>query len=116
VKRGEIWLADLDPVVGAEIGKARPVVVVSTDSLNEVVSTRRYGVVTVVPVTSNVTKIFPFQVYLPGGRAGLRKDSKALAEQVRCLAVQRVRHRLGSLETEQMRRLDAALRLHLALD
>jgi mRNA interferase MazF len=116
VRRGEVWLADLDPVVGSEIGKARPVVVVSTDSLNAVVTARRSGVVTVVPVTSNVTKVSPFQVYLPGGSAGLRKESKALAEQVRCLAVQRVRHRLGRLDAEQLRRLDVALRVHLALD
>jgi mRNA interferase MazF len=116
VKRGEIWLADLDPVVGSEVGKSRPVVVVSTDALNDVVTGRGGGVVTVVPLTSNVTRIFPFQVFLPSGSAGLRRDSKAMAEQVRCLALQRARRRIGRLDGVQLGRLDAALKLHLALD
>ena len=116
MRRGEIWLADLDPVVGSEIGKSRPVVVVSSDALNTVVTDRRHGVVTVVPITSNVTKVFPFQVFLAAGTAGLRKDSKALGEQVRSLAVQRARHRIGRLDAPAMRRLDVALRVHLALD
>ncbi len=71
--------------------------------------------ITVVPVTSNVERIYPFQVLRPAAATGLELDSKALAEQVRSIAVERVGHRLGVVPTSIMLDLDDALRLHLAL-
>ena len=115
MRRGEIWLVDLEPVAGAEANKVRPVVVVSNDAANRRATDRGHGVVTVVPVTSNVTRVLPFQTLLPQDATGLHEPSKAQAEQVRSLDVARFRTRLGRLPAGVLTDLDGALRLHLAL-
>jgi len=69
----------------------------------------------VVPVTTNVERLYPFQVLLPAADTGLSADSKAQAEQVRSVDVGRVGKRVGRVPTPLMRDLDEALRLHLAL-
>lgn len=73
------------------------------------------GVVTVVPVTSNTDRVYPFQVLLPARATGLPVDSKAQAEQVRSIAIERLGRRVGMLNAELQTDLDGALRLHLAL-
>ncbi len=113
--RGEVRLVDLEPVRGAGADKRRPAVVVSNDGANASASQMGRGVVTVVPVTSNIRRVHPFQVLLPARATGLRHDSKAQAEQVRSVAVQRLGPRVGSLPPAIMEKLDEALRLHLAL-
>lgn len=113
--RGEIWLVGLDPVQGSEASKRRPVVVVSNDSANASAAKRGRGVVTVVPLTSNVTRVLPFQVLLPSEQTGLRVDSKAQAEQVRSVSVGRLDTRLGRVPPRLMAAIDEALRLHLQL-
>jgi mRNA interferase MazF len=116
VKRGEVWLADLEPVRGAEANKRRPAVIVSNDQANRRAVELGRGVVTVVPVTSSVARVFPFQVLLPeGGASGLAVDSKAQAEQVRSVDVSRLVSRLGRVSPAAGAALDAALRLHLNL-
>jgi mRNA interferase MazF len=115
VRRGEIRLVDLEPLRGSEADKRRPVVVVSNDAANTVAARLGRGVVTVVPVTSNVDRIYPFQVRLPAADTGLPQDSKAQAEQVRTVAVERVGRRCGQLPPVLSDALDDALRLHLAL-
>jgi mRNA interferase MazF len=115
MRRGEVWLVDLEPVAGTEANKVRPVVVVSNDAANRRATERERGVVTVVPVTSNVTRVLPFQTLLPQGTTGLREPSKAQAEQVRSLDVVRFRTRLGRLPADTLADLDDALRLHLSL-
>ena len=111
MRRGEIYFAALDPTVGAEGQKTRPVVVVSNNAAN-----RASSVVTVVPLTSNVARVFPFEVLLPAARTGLAKDSKAMAQQVRTLDKARLNARAaGQLQPADAQALDAALRLHLAL-
>lgn len=113
--RGEIRLVDFEPVRGSEANKRRPAVVVSNDTANAVVARLQRGVVTVVPVTSNIARVFPFQVLLPAQESGLRVDSKAQAEQVRSVSVERVGPALGRLPGTRLRALDEALRLHLDL-
>lgn len=108
-------MVELDPVRGAEADKRRPAVVVSNDAANAVAARLGRGVLTVVPVTSNVDRVHPFQVLIPEGIAGLTRDSKAQAEQVRSLDAQRVGEQLGQLPADLMASLDGALRLHLAL-
>jgi len=73
------------------------------------------GVVTIVPLTSNVARIYPFQVLLPATRTGLPVDSKAQPEQVRAVAAERVGDRVGLVPVTLMQLIDAALRLHLDL-
>jgi mRNA interferase MazF len=114
--RGEVRLIDLDPARGAEANKRRPAVIVSNDGANRAAARLQRGVVTVVPITSNVTRVYPFQVLLPAALTGLRVDSKAQAEQIRSVAVERVGDAVGRLPDKLMDNLDAALRLHLGLD
>ena len=113
--RGEIRLVNLDPVIGAEANKRRPAVVVSNDGANATAARLGRGVVTVVPVTSNVARVYPFQVKLSAEATGLRTDSKAQAEQVRSVAVQRMGPGVGRVPADLMEKIDEALRIHLAL-
>jgi mRNA interferase MazF len=115
MRRGEIRWVDLDPVRGAEANKRRPAVLVSNDGANATANRLGRGVVTVVPVTSNTRRIHPFQVLLTAAATGLPRDSKAQAEQVRSVAVQRIGGRVGVLAADDLAALDEALRLHLAL-
>jgi mRNA interferase MazF len=113
--RGEIRLVDLDPVRGSEANKRRPAVIVSNERANSIAARLGRGVVTVVPVTSITDRIFPFQALLPAGATGLPQDSKAQAQQVRSIAVERLGAILGHASAEVMAQLDDALRLHLQL-
>jgi mRNA interferase MazF len=113
--RGEVRLVDLDPTRGAEASKRRPAVIVSNDAANSTAARLGRGVVTVVPVTSNVQRVYPFQVLLPAGTSGLPQDSKAQAEQVRSVAAERVGTLLGQVPRQLMASLDDALRLQLSL-
>ncbi len=115
MRRGEIRLVDLEPVRGTEVDKQRPAVIVSNDGANSTAQRLGRGVVTVVPVTSNTDRVYPFQVLLPAAATGLAADSKAQAEQVRSVAVERIGRRVGIMPNELQADLDEALRLHLAL-
>jgi mRNA interferase MazF len=115
MRRGEIRLVDLEPVRGSEASKRRPAVLVSNDQANAIAHRLSRGVITVVPLTSNVTRVFPFQTLLPAEVSGLRVDSKAQAEQIRSVAVERVGPLLGQVPPDLMRDVDEALRLHLQL-
>lgn len=115
MQRGEVRLTDLDPARGSEADKRRPAVIVSNDRANTTAAQLGRGVVTVVPVTGNVSRVFGFQVLLPAEETGLRVDSKAQCEQVRSVSVQRLGPVLGSLPAAIMAQLDDALRLHLDL-
>ena len=111
MQRGDVYYANLDPSQGSEIQKTRPVVIVSNNAAN-----RTSPLVTVLPVTSNVMRIFPFEVRLPAKDTGLGKDSKALAQQVRTLDKGRLGlNAAGQVPATLMVKIDAALRLHLAL-
>jgi mRNA interferase MazF len=115
VIRGEIRLVDLDPARGSEANKRRPAVVVSNARANAAAIRSGRGVVTIVPVTSNVTRVHPFQTLLPASETGLRVDSKAQAEQVRSVDVRRVGAVVGRVPASLLASLDDALRLHLGL-
>jgi mRNA interferase MazF len=108
-------MVDLEPVRGSEARKQRPAVLVSNDGANSMAATLGRGVVTVVPITSNVSRVHPFQVFLSATSTGLERDSKAQAEQVRSVSVERIADAVGRLEPREMHALEAALRLHLGL-
>ena len=113
--RGDIWLVDLNPVRGSEANKRRPAVVVSNDRANTTAVALGRGVVTVVPLSTNVNKVYPFQVFLAAVATELPTDSKAQVEQVRSVALERLRRAGGRVSPQDMVRIDAALRLHLDL-
>jgi mRNA interferase MazF len=72
-------------------------------------------VLTVVPVTSNTDRVYPFQALIPAETSGLEQDSKAQAEQVRAVSVERIGERIGQVDVQVMLEIDDALRLHLEL-
>ncbi len=111
MKRGEVWLVHLDPVVGSEIGKSRPAVVVQNDLANQSSPT-----VTVVPLSTKVDRIYPFQVLLAAGEGGLPRASKALCEQIRSVSRQRLQRCLGTLSAERLAEIRVALDRHLWFD
>ena len=113
--RGEIRLVDLEPVRPGEADKKRPAVVVSNDRANTAAARLGRGVVTVVPVTSTITRVHPFQVLLPADETGLRVESKAQAEQVRSVSLERLGRVIGRVPVHLMAQLNDALRLHLRL-
>ncbi|MEH2372353.1 type II toxin-antitoxin system PemK/MazF family toxin [Nostoc sp.] len=111
MKRGEIYYANLSPVVGAEMDKRRPVLIVSNDANNSAAST-----VTILPITSNVSRVYPFEVLLNLEESSLSKPSKVQAQQVRTISKQRISgDALGCLNEDLMQLVDAALKLHLGL-
>ena len=112
MKRGEIYYANLSPTVGSEIDKRRPVLVVSNDANNRAANT-----VTILPITSNVTRVYPLEVLLNPEDSGLSKPSKVQAQQVRTISKQRISSdAVGSLSEEIMQLVNAALKLHLDVD
>ena len=116
MRRGDLFLVDLNPVIGSEAAKRRPAIVVSNNAANRGALSRGQGVITVVPVTSNTARVYPFQVRLPvDPMIGLTRESKAQAEQVRSIDVARITRQLGTLPPALLRQLDDALRLHLEL-
>ena len=115
MRRTEIRMVNLDPVVGSEAARTRPGIIVSNDGANATAQRLGQGVVTVVPITSNIDRVYPFQTLLPANETGLGVDSKAQAEQVRSVAVERVGRLIGNVPHHVMDQLDDALRLHLDL-
>ncbi len=111
IKRGSVYLACLDPAVGNEISKTRPVVVVSNDKSNTF-----SGTVTVLPISSgSLKKIYPFEVFLQKGKGNLPKNSKVKANQIRTLDKSRIVKFIGDLDKSDIERIQKALMIHLDL-
>ena len=111
VKRGEIWLVNLDPTVGHEIKKQRPAIIVQNDIGN------KYSPVTiVVPITSqNTEKIYPVEMLLTYENSGLKKDSKALFNQIRAVDKKRLIKKVGQINEESTESMNEALKISLGM-
>jgi mRNA interferase MazF len=105
-RRGDVFWVNLDPVVGTEIRKSRPAVIVSNDSCN------RYGArVVVLPITSNVDSLYPGEAMIDvKGRPG-----RALGDQIRSIDKRRLKARVSTLTADEMARVDEALAITLGL-
>ncbi len=109
VRRGEIYYADLSPVVGSEQGGVRPVLIIQNDVGNKYSPT-----VVVCAVTSQLTKAkLPTHVELASGESGLTRASVALLEQIRTLDKRRLKSRLGELPHSVMQSIDRAILVSL---
>jgi mRNA interferase MazF len=110
-RRGEIYWVHLDPVVGSEIAKTRPAVIISNDIGNQYADR-----VIVAPITSGgLGKIYPFEVLVPAGEGGLPHASKVLLDQIRTIDKRRLGQCLGALTAERMLEVDRAIRLSLSV-
>jgi mRNA interferase MazF len=105
-RRGDVFWVNLDPVVGTEIRKTRPAVIVSNDSCN------RYGArVVVLPITSNVDSLYPGEAMVDvKGRPG-----RALGDQIRSIDKRRLKARVSTLTADEMARVDEAIAITLSL-
>lgn len=111
VKRGDIFYADLSPVVGSEQGGTRPVLIVQNDTGN-----RHSPTVIAAAITSQTGKArLPTHINIPGGSVGLTKDSVILLEQVRTIDKRRLREHMGRLDDKNMALVDDAIAISFGL-
>lgn len=111
VKRGDIFYADLSPVVGSEQGGVRPVLVIQNDIGNKYSPT-----VIAAAITSRINKAkMPTHIELAARDFGLQKDSVILAEQVRTIDKRRLREKIGCINEELMVRVNEALAVSMGL-
>lgn len=109
---GEIYEVELDPVVGSEIGKRRPALVVSNDVNNQYAET-----VTVLPITGQpARKQYPFEVVVPRGVGGLTVDSRVKCNQIRTVDKKRLVLFKGGLPLQYLPQVAKALKIHLNLE
>ena len=111
IKRGDIFFADLSPVVGSEQGGIRPVVVVQNDIGNKYSPT-----IIIAAITSQLHKAkLPTHIGIAADKYGLPKNSVVLLEQLRTIDKKRLREKIGSFPDEIMTKIDKALRVSLNL-
>ena len=112
VKRGDIFYADLSPVVGSEQGGTRPVLIVQNDTGN-----RHSPTVIAAAITSQTGKArLPTHINIPGGSVGLSKDSVILLEQIRTIDKKRLREKVAHLDKKLMKTVDDALSVSFGLE
>ncbi len=112
VKRGDIFYADLSPVVGSEQGGVRPVVIVQND-----VGNKHSPTVIAAAITSRTEKAkLPTHIEVMADRFGLAKDSVILLEQVRTIDKKRLKEKMGHLEDETMEKVNSAISVSFGLE
>lgn len=112
VKRGDIVLVDLEPIVGSEQGKVRPVSVIQNDVGNDL-----SPVTIVASITSKVfDKEYPINVFIPSKISGLDKDSTILLNQIRTIDKQRIVKKLGKIDQYYFKKIDSAIVMSLGVD
>ena len=111
IKRQDVFLVNFDPTVGAEAKKTRPALVVSNN-----INNAHSPIVSISPITSNVTRVYSFEVEVSAGIGGLRARSKVMVNQTRAVDKVRLIKRLGNLPDKIMEEIDNALKLHFGLE
>ena len=106
MKRGVVWWVNFEPALGSEIRKKRPAVIVSNDVANTMMSR-----VQVVPVTSNVDRLYPSEAYVTVAN----KKGKAMADQLTTADKQRFSGYIGSISEQEMQQLDNAILIQLGI-
>jgi mRNA interferase MazF len=107
MQKGEVWWVDFDPSIGGEIQKMRPAIIVSNDVANS-----RLNRVQVVPLTTNVDRVFPGEAVVQFRN----EPRKAMANQIMTAAKERFGRRMGALDRTQMLRVETAILVQLGLD
>lgn len=109
--RGDIYFIDFEPSVGAEIKKKRPALVISCNEAN-----RHLKTLMVIPFSSKIKNIHPFEVLVKKEESGLKVDSKLKIPQMRAVDKSRLDKYTGSLTGETIEKVERAVKLHLAMD
>jgi len=110
IRRGDVFLVNFDPTIGAEAKKTRPGLVVSND-----INNTHSPIISIAPITSNVTRVYSFEVEVAARVGGLRSRSKIMVNQTRAVDKARLLDKLGHLPEDVMNEVDRALLLHFAL-
>lgn len=108
IKRGQVWVADLNPGIGAEIHKKRPILIISNNELNRYLSS-----IIVIPISSQTKPLGPEKVLLPKGMAGLEKESAVLTPGIRAIDKKRLIKKLGEISEDYIEQVEAALLISL---
>ncbi|MCK4486538.1 MAG: type II toxin-antitoxin system PemK/MazF family toxin [Desulfobacterales bacterium] len=95
MNQGDIYLINLDPALHTEAGKIRPGIIISINAMNQY-SPR----LIIAPITSNIGKVYPFEVFITRGVGGLEKDSKIMLDQIRSLDKRRLVKKIGAINRE----------------
>ena len=112
IKRGEIYFADLSPVIGSEQGGVRPVLIIQNDTGNKFSPT-----VIVAAITSQLSKAkIPTHIELPSSEYGLQKDSVVLLEQIRTIDKRRLKEKVCELDSQKMRKVNVAILISLGFN
>lgn len=112
MKRGDIYWANLDPTIGAEIQKTRPVVIVS-NNLNNIYS----STITILPITSSIKKLpKPYEVFLLEKEGGISNNSLIKANQIRTIDKIRLGNKIGNLSEEKILEIENAILIHLGIN
>lgn len=106
MNRGEVWWIAFDPSVGGEIRKKRPAIIVSNDASN-----RHLNRLQVIPVTSNVDRLYPSEAFVTVNG----ELNKALADQLTTVSKRRMMNKMGKISREDMRQVERAIKVQLAL-
>ena len=106
MNRGEVWWVSFDPSIGGEIRRTRPAVVVRIDAPNNALNR-----VQVVPLTSNVSRLYPCEAYVTVEG----KQNKAMADQIATVAKRRLKSRIATLSLEDLRAVERAIQVQLGL-
>ncbi len=106
MKRGEIWWVNFDPAVGSEIRKERPALIVSNDVANRLLSR-----VQVIPITSNIDKLYPSEAYITLNG----EQRKAMADQLATVSKERFRSKLGQIAKSDMSAVERVIKIQLGL-
>jgi mRNA interferase MazF len=109
-KRGALYWVRFDPAIGSEAAQTRPALVVSSDANNKAMPT-----LSVVPLTSSVKRLYPFEVFLEASESNLPKDSKIQTQQIRTVSHERLDDLIGEVSEQTMILVGEALKLHLQL-
>ena len=112
IKRGEVYWANLDPTIGAEIKKIRPVLVVSNN-----INNKYSPLVTILPISSTFKKLYPYEVLVEKGIAGLKNASIIKANQIKTINKKRINGQLIGFidDSDLMERVNKAIKVHLYL-
>jgi mRNA interferase MazF len=109
-ERGAIYLINFDPTIGPEVKKSRPAVIITNNINNE------YSpVLTVIPLSSNTTRVYPFEVVLPAGN-GLDNESKMMVNQIRTVDKKRLIKKMSTVSDDIMKKIEATIRLHFDME